>query len=98
MDNDTRQAQYQDWLRDCRGHVPGWMGVRGVGVDDGDEGFMVVTITVKAKTVFMAGNAHHLSRAGCNRLLSWLFANAELIRGWASGEYVFRVGVDHAAS
>lgn len=54
---------------------------------------MVVTITVSAQTVYMAGRAHHLSRAGCNRLLGWLFSNAELVRGWDYGEYVFRVGV-----
>jgi hypothetical protein len=52
---------------------------------------MVVTISVGPKTVYMQGHTHHLSRAGCNRVLSWLFANAELIRGWASGEYVFKV-------
>jgi hypothetical protein len=44
------------------------------------------------RTVYMQGTAHHLSRAGCNRLLAWLFSNAELLRGWQdSGEYVFRV-------
>jgi hypothetical protein len=52
---------------------------------------MVITITVPAQTVYMAGNAHHLSRAGCNRLLSWLFSNARLVRGWDYGEYVFEV-------
>ena len=52
---------------------------------------MTITITVRARTLYMQGRAHHLSRAGCNRVLSWLFANAELIRGWASGEYVFKV-------
>ena len=53
---------------------------------------MIVTISVGPKTVYMAGNAHHLSRAGCNRLLGWLFSNAELVRGWQdAGEYVFRV-------
>jgi hypothetical protein len=59
---------------------------------------MVITITVPAQTLYMAGNAHHLSRAGCNRVLSWLFSNAELVRGWHYGEYVFRMEVDHAAS
>jgi hypothetical protein len=57
---------------------------------------MVITITVPAQTVYMHGNAHHLSRTGCNRLLAWLFGNAELIRGWDYGEYVFRVEVDRA--
>jgi hypothetical protein len=53
---------------------------------------MVITITVPAQTLFMRGNAHHLSRTGCNRVLSWLFANAELVRGWADvGEYVFKL-------
>lgn len=65
-----------------------------MGVDDGNGGAMVITITVPAQTVYMAGNAHHLSRAGCNRLLSWLFSNAQLVRGWQDvGEYVFRVEV-----
>ena len=55
---------------------------------------MVVTISVNAKTAYMQGEAHHLTRAGCNRLLSWLFSNAQLVRGWADvGEYVFRVEV-----
>jgi hypothetical protein len=55
---------------------------------------MVITITVPAQTLFMRGNAHHLSKAGCNRLLSWLFSNAQLVRGWQDvGEYVFRVEV-----
>lgn len=54
---------------------------------------MVVTITVASKTLYMQGTAHHLSRAGCNRLLGWLFSNAELVRGWDYGEYVFLVGV-----
>ena len=55
---------------------------------------MTVTITVPAQTLFMRGEAHHLTRAGCNRLLSWLFSNAQLVRGWADvGEYVFRVEV-----
>ena len=54
---------------------------------------MVVTITVAAKTLYIQGTAHHLSRAGVNRVLSWLFSNAELVRGWDSGEYVFRVEV-----
>jgi len=69
-----------------------------VGVDDGNGGAMVITITVPAQTLFMRGNAHHLSKAGCNRLLAWLFSNATLIRGWDYGEYVFSAGVDHAAS
>lgn len=60
---------------------------------------MIVTISVGPKTLYIHGSAHHLSRAGCNRLLGWLFANAQLIRGWASGEYVFKVTeVDHAAN
>lgn len=60
---------------------------------------MVVTITVGAKTVYMGGHAHHLSKRGCNRLLGWLFSNATLVRGWSDvGEYVFSVEVDHAAS
>lgn len=55
---------------------------------------MVVTISVPVRTVFVQGEAHHLSRAGCNRLLAWLFSNAELVRGWSGlGEYVFRVEV-----
>lgn len=52
---------------------------------------MVVTITVPARTVYMQGTAHHLSKAGCNRVLSWLFSNAELVRGWEYGEYVFAI-------
>jgi hypothetical protein len=52
---------------------------------------MIVTISAQQRFVFMAGNAHHLSRAGCNRLLSWLFSNARLVRGWDYGEYVFEV-------
>lgn len=56
---------------------------------------MVITITVPAQTVYAQGSAHHLSRAGVNRLLGWLFSNAELIRGWDVGEYVFRVGVQY---
>lgn len=60
---------------------------------------MVITITVPARTLYVAGNAHHLSRTGCNRLLAWLFSNATLVRGWSdSGEYVFFAEVDHAAS
>ena len=54
---------------------------------------MTVTITVPARTVYLGGNAHHLTRAGCNRLLSWLFAHATLIRGWDVGEYVFHAEV-----
>jgi hypothetical protein len=55
---------------------------------------MIVTISAKQRIAFMAGNAHHLSRAGCNRLLAWLFSNAELVRGWSDvGEYVFRIEV-----
>jgi hypothetical protein len=55
---------------------------------------MIVTISVGPKTVYMQGRAHHLSRTGCNRLLGWLFTNAELVRGWQdSGEYVFRAEV-----
>lgn len=54
---------------------------------------MTITITVPAQTLFMRGNAHHLSKAGCNRLLGWLFSNATLIRAWHYGEYVFRVEV-----
>jgi hypothetical protein len=52
---------------------------------------MVVTISVGPKTLYMQGRAHHLSRAGCNRLLGWLFSNATLIRGWDYGEYVFKL-------
>ena len=52
---------------------------------------MTVTITVPAQTLFMRGEAHHLTRAGCNRLLGWLFSNATLVRGWDYGEYVFEV-------
>jgi hypothetical protein len=54
---------------------------------------MVITITVPVRTVYMQGHAYHLSRAGCNRLLAWLFAHGTLIRGWAAGEYVFRIEV-----
>jgi hypothetical protein len=85
-------------MRDCRGIVPGWLVLRGVGVDDGNGGAMVITISVGPKTLYMQGRAHHLSRAGCNRLLAWLFSNATLIRGWDYGEYVFSAGVDHAAN
>jgi hypothetical protein len=54
---------------------------------------MVVTISVPVRTIYMAGAAHHLSRAGCNKLLAWLFSNATLVRGWEYGEYVFTAGV-----
>ena len=54
---------------------------------------MTITITVPAKTLYVAGSAHHLTRAGCNRLLAWLFSNATLIRAWHYGEYVFSVEV-----
>ena len=47
---------------------------------------MVVTISVNAQTVYMRGRAHHLSRAGCNRLLSWLFSNATLVRALVSAK------------
>jgi hypothetical protein len=59
---------------------------------------MIVTISAQQRFVFMAGGAHHLSRAGCNRVLSWLFSNAQLIRGWASGEYVFKLTEGHNAA
>lgn len=53
---------------------------------------MIVTISAPVRTVYMGGAAHYLSQAGTNRLLSWLFSNAELVRGWSDvGEYVFRV-------
>jgi hypothetical protein len=52
---------------------------------------MVVTITVKAKTVFMAGNAHHLTRAGTLRLLAWLHGHAQLVRAWGDKEFVFKL-------
>ena len=54
---------------------------------------MIITISVNAKTAYMRGKAHHLTKAGCNRLLGWLFSNATLVRGWAYGEYVFHVEV-----
>lgn len=54
---------------------------------------MIVTISVAPRTVYMQGAAHHLSRAGCNRLLGWLFSHATLVRGWDYGEYVFKVEV-----
>lgn len=54
---------------------------------------MTITITVPARTVYMQGRAHHLSKSGCNRLLGWLFGNATLIRGWDYGEYVFSTEV-----
>jgi hypothetical protein len=60
---------------------------------------MIVTITVRARTLYVQGRAHHLSRTGCNRLLSWLFANAELVRGWQdAGEYVFKLTEGHNAA
>jgi hypothetical protein len=59
---------------------------------------MVITITVPAQTVYMAGGTHHLSRAGCNRVLSWLFSNAQLVRGWDYGEYVFKLTEGHNAA
>jgi hypothetical protein len=53
---------------------------------------MIVTISSLQRFVFLGGDAHELSRTGCNRVLSWLFSNAELVRGWSDvGEYVFRV-------
>lgn len=53
---------------------------------------MIVTISTQQRFVFLGGDAHQLSRAGCNRVLSWLFSNAELVRGWADvGEYVFKL-------
>lgn len=54
---------------------------------------MTITISVPVRTLYMQGAAHHLTRAGCNRLLAWLFSNAELVRGWDYGEYVFNVEV-----
>lgn len=53
---------------------------------------MIVTISSIQRVIYLAGAPHYLSRAGTNRLLSWLFSNAELVRGWSDvGEYVFRV-------
>jgi hypothetical protein len=54
---------------------------------------MTITISVPGRTIYMQGSAHHLTKAGCNRVLSWLFSNAELVRGWDYGEYVFTVEV-----
>jgi len=54
---------------------------------------MTITITVGARLVFMGGSFRQLSRRGINRLLGWLFSNAELVRGWDYGEYVFRLEV-----
>lgn len=55
---------------------------------------MTVTVNVPEQTVFVAGAAHYLSRAGVNRLFAWLLSCADLKWGWAErGEYVFFVGV-----
>lgn len=39
---------------------------------------------------------HYLSRRGIDRLLIFLFDEAQLVRAWNGLEYVFRVEVDHA--
>lgn len=52
---------------------------------------MRVTINIPRRVVYVAGAAHDLSRAGCNRVFVWLLDNARLLWGWDSGEYVFEV-------
>ena len=54
---------------------------------------MKVTINIPQRTVYLAGGAHYLSFAGCNRLFVWLMDNAALLWGWDSGEYVFQLEV-----
>lgn len=55
---------------------------------------MTVTVNVPEQTVFVAGAAHYLSRAGINQLFAWLLSSASLRWGWADGgEYVFQVEV-----
>lgn len=54
----------------------------------------MITINTVRRVVYVAGAAHYLSRAGCNRLFAWLQDNARLAWGWDSGEYVFHVEVN----
>jgi hypothetical protein len=50
-----------------------------------------VTINIPRRVVYVAGNAHELSRAGVNKLFLWLMDNGALLWGWDCGEYVFQV-------
>lgn len=52
---------------------------------------MRVTINIPRRVVYMGGNAHNLTRAGCNRVFVWLMDHGTLAWGWDSGEYVFQV-------
>lgn len=54
---------------------------------------MRVTVNIPRRVVYVAGNVHHMSRAGADRLFLWLMDNAALAWGWDSGEYVFTVEV-----
>ena len=44
----------------------------------------------------MAGATHYLSRAGANKVFTWLMDNASLAWGWDSGEYVFNLEANYA--
>lgn len=57
---------------------------------------MKITINIPRRVIYVAGNVHHLSRAGCNRVFTWLMDNGALAWGWDSGEYVFSVEGSYA--
>lgn len=52
---------------------------------------MRITINTPRRVVYVAGDAHNMSLAGCNRVFMWLMDNARLLWGWENGEYVFEV-------
>ena len=52
---------------------------------------MTITITVRARTLYMAGGAHHLTRVGTLRILAWLHDHAQLVRAWGNEEFVFKL-------
>lgn len=52
---------------------------------------MRITINIPRRVVYVAGAAHDLSLAGCNRVFVWLMDHGALLWGWDSGEYVFQV-------
>lgn len=57
---------------------------------------MRVTINIPRRVVYMAGATHYLSRAGANKVFTWLMDNASLAWGWDSGEYVFNLEANYA--
>ena len=57
---------------------------------------MKITISIPRRVVYIDGNAHHLSRAGAQRVFVWLMDNAALQWGWDSGEYVFNLEGSYA--